>query len=1734
MSMNPIETTKKIKDDYMDYLKSIMAVKNDEIRKKLYQTLDNSVFVKGPYLEATPPYMTGSNLNNLIESGIASAQFKILESTIDLNRPLYLHQEKAFKKVELELRNIVVATGTGSGKTESFMYPVFNHLMKQIEEGTICDGVRALFLYPMNALANDQMKRLRELLKNYPEITFGRYTGETEEKESKALEKYRLKREKEIKSANYYARKGVDYNESDLNPLPNERISREAMRKSPPHILLTNYAMLEFLLIRPDDNVFFGGEYGIHWKFIVIDEAHSYKGANGTEIALLLRRLKERICLNKKGQIQCIATSATLGDASALPDLAKFASDIFDEHFEVSDIITSERVKRAIPNQMIKGSLDEYRKMLKMASVMEEAEYERYLYTKLIKDERVIHVLNILEYKPKNIEDVADSVFHDYSILSERQEGLVVLIQLGVRAKYDKDSMALLPARYHLFVKALEGVYLALYPEKQLFLDRKESIITHVGLKVPVFELSNCQHCGQEYLIGKEKENKLLPPSVDQKSDYFLLTNEQSENLEVLKNGDDEVLEISKVDKIEPYELCTACGHLIKANALRRINCCNCNDAGKIVKIYKLKSQKSDPNTCAACGSVSNSIIKRFMTANQPATYVVAQSLYSMIPPQKIEVRQSSSTSKVSNLFNKNMSIQRASHFDESGRKLLVFSDNRQEAAFFAAYMDGKYNQLIWRRLILNALRVNPDGYYLEDLINLIVKAADDNGLFPKEEQLTYGKKCTRAWQYLVKEFLVYERKQGLEGNGYVKFYPETKELLEDMRVGLWGLSNHETIDLICIFMDSFRVACATTLPESVSIEDDVFSPRNRAVFFRRQNEEKADSNFISFIPVGKSANKRSDFIKKLLKGLGIPDDSINEEVELKLDEMYGVFEALREYGFIKENLVNKSGVGYRIDYRKWKVAYIADSEVIYQCKKCKKKSNYNIRNICSEFRCDGELESIRANEYRSDPYYTKLYSDNKIIPMISEEHTAQLNKDEAGELQSRFENGQVNVLSCSTTFEMGVDVGQLEAIFLRNMPPETSNYIQRAGRAGRRTSSTAFSVTYAKRSSHDLNYFINPIAIISGNIKSPYIELKNDKIALRHVNSIVMAWFFRSHRSYFEGNVNAMIGMNEQNCIIQALKLVLEDRPNELIESIERVLPPYLYERLMIKEWGFVERLIGTDGSLTNAISQTLFDKSSLESIIEERQKKAGNKPIIQDDIVRHIQTICSTSAINYLAINSVIPKYGFPVDVVKLDILHNSKNAQSIDLSRDLKLAISEYAPGSEIIAAGNIWTSRYLNKVKGKEWPTYRYFECVSCGKTIIADERTALAEPDDEQVETCNCGSTMMPKKFIVPLFGFSTKRGEEPKTVGEKRPSRAYSTKIQFAGLDKLDQLQEQERIYRLIKMGDKTIKSMYSPQGRLVLLNKGIGKNGLFVCGWCGYAQSNNLNFVGHENRYGQKCGNSHYNHVALGHSFNSDILRLEFPEYVVKAQNDCDLWISLLYAILEGASDSLGISRSDINGCIDHTSYYPALILFDESAGGAGHVKQIANKLEYVLRAAYKRVFGDCKCGEETSCYGCLRGYHNQFDHERISRGMSKEYLEWFLFSNKEIVEVSYEIIDKMQYSQVEISRDLCKNELISTGNFADGWKEVLKILNLPEEEAYYNFALKCAENGNIKAPVIGYELISDEWGVSGFEAELAWQDYKLAIVKNNVNRVAFKEDGWLTYLIDEISIEQIAQIIK
>jgi ATP-dependent helicase YprA (DUF1998 family) len=379
MALNTTKTKVSIADDYQRYLTSLLTVRDPKITHLASKAVKNGDFIKCPPPEKTSPFKVGKSLSELCNEHIASTEFLRIADEIHFARPLYLHPETAFRKIVTDKKIIIVATGTGSGKTECYFLPIFDHLMKQSEGGELTPGVRALLLFPMNALANDQIKKLRQLLAKYPQITFGRYTGETPQGDSAAREDYE--------------------HQFGAKPLENEFLSRDRMQKTPPHILLTNYAMLEYLLIRPADSVFFDSEFACNWKFIVADEAHSYKGATGTEIALLIRRLKERINRNKHNEMRCVATSATLGNENSKPALAQFASNLFGEPFSADDIVT--------------GKVD----------------------------------------------------------TSQEQT--------------DNSE------RHHMFVKALEGMFLSLYPDKRIYLDRREVTAVN-GTNTAVFELAAC------------------------------------------------------------------------------------------------------------------------------------------------------------------------------------------------------------------------------------------------------------------------------------------------------------------------------------------------------------------------------------------------------------------------------------------------------------------------------------------------------------------------------------------------------------------------------------------------------------------------------------------------------------------------------------------------------------------------------------------------------------------------------------------------------------------------------------------------------------------------------------------------------------------------------------------------------------------------------------------------------------------------------------------------------------------------------------------------------------------------------------------------------------------------------------------------------------------------------------------------------------------------------------------
>ena len=431
----------------------------------------------------------------------------------------------------------------------------------------------------------------------------------------------------------------------------------------------------------------------------------------------------------------------------------------------------------------------------------------------------------------------------------------------------------------------------------------------------------------------------------------------------------------------------------------------------------------------------------------------------------------------------------------------------------------------------------------------------------------------------------------------------------------------------------------------------------------------------------------------------------------------------------------------------------------------------------------------------------------------------------------------------------------------------------------------------------------------------------------------------------------------------------------------------------LDLEEWGFVEDLYygGDDrpekGLMTKAASTVRADVRGLEEVSRDLFKK--EKKV--DAIGNLIRTIKKRPIIDFLSTHNIIPKYGFPVDVVELQVLHASEDARRLDLQRDLKIALSEYAPGSQVVAAGRIWESQYIKRNPQRSWITYDYVICDTCHRY-----HRELSELRKEFVtcEACNgdLRSSRHRGTFIMPEFGFMTGKAE-PKRVSEKRPRKTFSTRAYFSGECIA------EKSLEISLTSTVMLQAESASHGKLAIINNGNGQH-FRVCEWCGYAAPTSKEALkGHQNAFGRIC-NGPLRHYDLGHEYLTDILKLEFVGY---SSNDENLWLSLLYALLDGLSAALGISRDDLDGVLypgRGTLSEPALVLFDNVPGGAGHVRRAIEQeetLRSILKAAYQTV-KTCTCGAEqghASCYGCLRNYQNQFCHEKLDRRVVIDFFE-------------------------------------------------------------------------------------------------------------------------------------------
>lgn len=1580
--LDPLETSRRIASSYRRYLLSSFSPRRADLQREMERALDNDFRLsKGPFLQASAPFVTGASVSDLVAEGVLSKGFRRLTpASFPIERPLYVHQEQAIRR-SVSGRNLVVATGTGSGKTEGFLIPIVDHLLREAESGALGEpGVRALLLYPMNALANDQVKRLRTLLADLPEITFGRYVGETPPESARAEEAFVARFPGEPR-------------------LPNELLSRERMQEAPPHILLTNYAMLEYLLLRPADSALFDGAKGGHWQFLVLDEAHVYNGAQGTEVAMLLRRVRDRVVRCERGRLRCFATSATLGRGEQdYPQLVRFATDLFDENFEWESADIDRRdVVGAVRKPLVQGEatheLDQERygeiqrafragappaELATIAgsglAVASGEDAHAYLARLLRHDKRVVTLQQALQGGSVELRDVASLVFSG----PDAERDLVSLIDLCVAARARGDDSPLVPARYHFFLRSLEGAYLCQHPahpagEPRLRLARHKRCpsCARTGREAAMFELGVCRTCRAEYLVGHvgdDGNGDVLSLATDFGARQFVL-------LGPPVDADDEDEEAASGDPVATAEervLCPGCGRLGEKSLT-----CECTDRPAPLQVWLVKPPKDGGvlHTCAACASrMGGEAVLRVLTGSDAPVAVVATDLYQALPKSA----DAASADRVG-----------------EGRKLLAFSDSRQDAAFFAPYLENTYNRAVRRRLLAQAItRLNERGApRTDDLIVETRRLAEDALLLDPDAGRLSNETEVGSW--LTEELLAVDRRQGLEGTGTADIVLAVPRRWEPPRALLdLGLDDREVLDLVQLLLESVRAGGAITTPDGVDIRHERFAPRNRDLGLRLQGPEPG-KGVLAWLPAA-GHNRRLELLDKVFTRKGIELDS-----RALLKDIWDRHFADRN-GPWADVLVSSSdarrGPLWRLSWQRFEFTPASEDHRPLRCGTCQRVWWRTVAGVCPAWRCPGTVGPIGDLSLLTLNHYATLYRDLKPIGISVEEHTAQLSSDRASSVQDQFVGGRINVLSCSTTFELGVDVGEVQAVLLRNVPPSPANYVQRAGRAGRRTDSAALVVTFAQRRSHDLSHFDTPRAMVDGAIAPPVILLDNPAIVRRHVHSVAFAAFERrcvedgtgAHRTVEDFFSAVEPGEPPADARFVAW---LRDSPLDLSEALARLLPPETAEALGVADWAWVDALVEpTDEEPTFGWLARAGDEARGElELVEELIRDA----VAADQLGRgaHLQglqrTLARRQLLSFLASRNVLPKYGFPVDVVGLNLAASGdRDAANLDLNRDLSLAVSEYAPEALVVAAKTLWRSTGLGTRPGHGWPTYKWAVCGDCRAF-----RQQL-----ETLPACGvCGSSRLAQgqsgTFAIPLFGFVGKRHAKP---GESRPPRDSLTERYFSSYR--DIVPDLHPVTGL--GGQVLVEARTSRQGRISVINRGPRGRGYRLCEWCGFGQiapasgKEGKGPAAHPDirRPGRECKGS-LRWRQLGHEFLTDV-----TEVRLGLSMSAEAARSTLYALLEGVGE-LAIARGDVDGTLStfHLDRSPALILFDNVPGGAGHARRIVDHLPELFRAALARV-ASCECGPETSCYNCLRGYTNQAFHETLARGPAADVLQQVL----------------------------------------------------------------------------------------------------------------------------------------
>ena len=1105
---NPLALTQVLQSTLRRYLQTTLSISHNypELRDEYRRVVEAHQLVRGPFIEALPDFEKEGTLRSLLRSsgGALHDGLAKLPAAL-LDRPLHKHQFDALREACGHEKSLLVATGTGSGKTECFLYPIAHRLLD--DPNPRQPGVRCLLIYPMNALANDQLfYRIAPLFGCHLGefgITFGRFTSQIQANRSRADEEDSLRENGRLMDV--LGRRSIPRN---------WLLTREEMLETPPRILITNYAMLEHLLLLPRNAPLFAHN---SLQSIVLDEIHTYSGAQATEVAYLLRKLKNRLTLDKP--LQVFGTSASFPKgAVADRKIADFAGNLFGEH--IDRVLRGTRIPhRKLSEDELGGfalSCDSWIHIGKIVRTLEaQGELSLSGWGKAASSAGISELIPQLTGSSLEgaLEDCfsrnaemrkASSELHrgatvDYRRLAEtlfpgnsidkQAEALDAVVRLGMIARASTDSFPLLPGRYHMAVNCPDGVSVKLDAARPEGWSKLQPLRRYQDGKIPYFSVLVCRRCGQPFVEAFEHQGRLLPRKPLLASGHAsrkvfwlgssvrerLLDEEDSLDLEVAENDE-------TIVRVDPET-----GQLGVADGVRLTEVTSRVDDEERVAYVKL---------CPACGARASGADAEVVTPMHPGN----EALCAVVVQKVMEVLPGKTGSQP---------------LPWNGRKLLSFADNRQTAAFFAPYFERTSFDLALRSAICQVTRQSEEPLDLQSVTSEVFhlwKQSDDAILVNQDGDELQGWEKVRypLMGRIAAEFCTPGgRRNSLEALGAVRVGYEESAIapLCDYTRRVLKLEAGDARALVHFLLETVRREKALDGLSKVDMRSPWIWGKNYAGLRSFSLHPGGDCTH-SWLPQegAKRKNRRTAYLARIA---GVDD-------QLARSFLAGFWEQMQE---AKVRVSLKCGAG--LDARLLRFTD-GNKHPLHRCTSCGLRQADVVQGLCTAFNCSGHTEELSEADVESlwrDNHYLNSYRDGVGRIVRASEHTASLSTKLRDQIERDFGAGRINLLSCTTTMELGVDLGELEATVNLNLPPGIANYQQRTGRAGRRAQAAPFSVTVARNTPYDQAVYAQFDEYLSKAAPILFIQLDNSKLFHRHQNAILLSYFLKERITNLQRN---------------------------------------------------------------------------------------------------------------------------------------------------------------------------------------------------------------------------------------------------------------------------------------------------------------------------------------------------------------------------------------------------------------------------------------------------------------------------------------------------------------------------------------------------------------------------------------------------------------------------------------